>query len=131
MVRTSYLKPNTCVLFIVNDIKNLQLYIFLCHFFQRNLSRIYVMEKVDSWRVIVQHIATAMLNRAQLPDIPGINQTDKDNLSIALGRFRRLGKTYNTKTNTCIWYKISLSHTNNCLSNEKRPVAFYGTQRSV
>jgi len=87
-------------------------YIFLRHFFQRSLSQIYVTEKVDSWRLMVQHIASAMLNKAQLPDIPGINQTDRNNLSTSLGRFRQLGKIYITKTNACIWYKISLSHTN-------------------
>jgi hypothetical protein len=87
-------------------------YIFFCHVFQRNLSQIYITEKVDSWRMMVKHIAFAMLNKAQLPDIPGINQTDRNNLATALGRFRRLGKTYNSITNTCIWYKINLSHIN-------------------
>lgn len=43
----------------------------------------------------MQCMATAMLNRVQLPDIPGIDRRDIENMSIALGRFRQLGKTNN------------------------------------
>jgi hypothetical protein len=50
---------------------------------------------VDSWKVMVEHIASAMLNGAQLLNIRGINQRDCENLSIALGRFKQLGKTCN------------------------------------
>jgi hypothetical protein len=55
----------------------------------------YVNEKANSWRMTVEHIASAMINRACLPDIPGMNQRDSENLSIALGRFKQLGKTRN------------------------------------
>jgi hypothetical protein len=59
---------------------------------------------------MVQCLASAMLNKAQLQDIPGLNRRDIENLSIALRRFRELGKTYNSVA--FIWHKINILHTN-------------------
>ncbi|XP_023717780.1 hydroxyproline dehydrogenase isoform X2 [Cryptotermes secundus] len=77
----------------------------------RNLSHIYVKKKADSWRVMVQHMASAMLNRVQLPDIPGINHRDIENMSIALGRFRQLGEVAATK-NLCLLVDAEYSYVN-------------------
>lgn len=59
----------------------------------------------------MEHIASAMINTAQLSDIPGMNQRDSENLSIALRRFKQLGKICNNiilmfylAKNKCVTY---------------------------
>lgn len=63
----------------------------------KNLSQVCIWQDADSWKVMVEHLASVMMGRTQLPHISGIDKNDSENLFLALGRLKRLGEVATEK----------------------------------